>query len=122
MDCVFKRSIIIPFEISQIKEIQEIAIERLTNKSGIYFLCRNAKIMYIGKSINVIRRVMDHFYAESKIFDSAFYIPFMKDQLDYYEFEFIKRIKPPLNSMSVKYPKEVYEFQFTILEVDNSRA
>lgn len=64
--------------------------------SGVYFLIKNNKIIYVGQSVNIFRRIMDHL--PTKRFDKFSYIRCKKENLDIIESLYIHHIKPPQNA------------------------
>jgi predicted GIY-YIG superfamily endonuclease len=64
-------------------------------RSGIYFLCQDKKVVYIGQSKDVATRVAAH--TSSKEFDSVTAMLVPEELLDETEQYWIKRIKPNLN-------------------------
>ena len=69
---------------------RKVLFQRIT---GIYFLLRKDKVVYVGKSINIIARVFKHNYK----FDSFSYIECAADDLDLYEVAYISKFKPRYN-------------------------
>lgn len=67
---------------------------RLKNISGIYFLFQNNKIAYIGKSVSIFRRILEH----GQWFDTFSYIELPKDKMDIYEKLFILKYNPEYNT------------------------
>lgn len=64
--------------------------------SGIYFLCLNGEVVYVGQTEGRIsRRVPQH--CDTKVFDSAFCIRLDPLDLDYVEAELIKELQPVYN-------------------------
>lgn len=64
---------------------------------GVYFLIRNNKIVYIGKSTSVITRVfISNIMVQGK-FDYVRLIPCSKEVLMYYEKRWIIRFRPKYN-------------------------
>ena len=63
---------------------------------GIYFLIRNRKIVYIGQSKNVEKRLKSHLKKE---YDSVRVIQCAIESLSYYEKRWIKLFKPELNGL-----------------------
>lgn len=64
---------------------------------GVYFLIRNGRIVYIGKSISVITRVfISNIMVQGK-FDYVRIIPCSKDSLAYYEKRWIIKFRPKYN-------------------------
>jgi hypothetical protein len=62
---------------------------------GIYFLCLDGRVVYVGQSIDVYGRVLYH--RTDKDFDSAFFIASTKENLNDVERFFIKYLMPELN-------------------------
>lgn len=63
--------------------------------SGIYFLCRNDVVVYVGQSTDVYSRVPAH--RGVKDFDVVYFWPVPPSDLDRVEGAFIRLIKPCLN-------------------------
>lgn len=62
--------------------------------SGVYFLCHNQEVVYVGQSVNIVARITAH---TDKRFDRVFFLPWPKDDLDRVEGAFIRTLRPPLN-------------------------
>jgi hypothetical protein len=69
-------------------------------RSGIYFLCKDKKVVYIGQSRDVLARVNGHLGL--KEFDSVMSMLVPEGLLDEAEQYWLKRIKPELNIRYVK--------------------
>ena len=65
--------------------------------SGVYFLCKNNRIVYIGRSINVFGRVSEHRNYWRENFDYAYFIEVDEDDLVEAEAALIRKIRPPMN-------------------------
>lgn len=63
--------------------------------TGVYFLIENDKVVYVGQSLNIFSRVMQH--VQNKKFARVAYIPCSQDQLDAIESLYIHALKPKLN-------------------------
>jgi excinuclease UvrABC nuclease subunit len=74
-------------------------------RSGIYFLCKDNKVVYIGQSKDVTNRVNGHI--GFKEFDSVTAMLVPEGLLDEVEKYWIKRIKPELNFRHAKKPKKL---------------
>lgn len=61
--------------------------------SGIYFLVKKGRVVYIGQSINILGRIDQHKY-HGKQFDQIFFLPVPKSKLNEVERAFIKKLKP----------------------------
>jgi hypothetical protein len=65
---------------------------------GIYFLVKNERIVYVGQSTNVLRRVARHI-EDGKDFDSFSITPCPKPDLDRMEAVYITAFYPELNTL-----------------------
>jgi hypothetical protein len=65
------------------------------NYSGVYFLRYGERILYVGQSKNVARRIADHI--NKKFFDSILIMPVPLEALCSVETYWIRRLKPVLN-------------------------
>jgi hypothetical protein len=64
--------------------------------SGVYFLIDKTRVVYVGQSIKVIARVLEH--VGSKRFNQFTFIPCAVDDLDRIESLYIHMLRPPLNA------------------------
>jgi predicted GIY-YIG superfamily endonuclease len=76
----------------------------LPETSGIYFLIKDNVIVYVGQSKNVHRRLQEHL--SSKAFDRINIIECSINDLNRLETLYIKKLKPILNIVQFKTPKE----------------
>jgi hypothetical protein len=65
---------------------------------GVYFLCHEGKVVYVGQSVNVFSRIGAHI--GDKAFDSAFFVRVPKSELDYVEGALIRTLEPKYNGRS----------------------
>lgn len=63
--------------------------------TGVYFLKKENKVVYVGQSVNINRRVEEH--KKTKDFDSFDFVECDKDLLDCTENSFIMYYSPTLN-------------------------
>ncbi len=63
---------------------------------AIYFLCCRGEVVYVGKSIGLAGRIMQH--QPHKEFDRVFFVQAKERHLDYLERYFITLLKPRLNA------------------------
>ncbi len=77
-------------------EVLDVSLD-VTSYCGIYFLIKDIKIVYVGKSLNVIRRIGQH---PDKSFDRFAWVLCKPEQLDHLERDYINQFSPPLNVMS----------------------
>jgi hypothetical protein len=92
----------IPDELILIKGLYELPIIDIRTPSGVYFLCLGKKIMYIGQSVTIGGRVLNHIREGIKDFDRVFFIACPIDKLTEIETALIKHYKPPLNATNKK--------------------
>ena len=64
--------------------------------TGIYFLVKDGKIVYVGQSTNVFARVGTH--KTDKDFDKAVYFECSSTELDDLEYELINILQPQYNT------------------------
>lgn len=62
---------------------------------GVYFLCSEGEVVYVGQSGNVFGRVGAHI--GNKTFDAVFFVRVPQSDLDYVEGELIRTLKPKYN-------------------------
>jgi hypothetical protein len=62
---------------------------------GVYFLCHEGQVVYVGQSVNVFSRVGAHLGEKS--FDSAFFVRVPRSDLDYVEGALIRSLSPKYN-------------------------
>lgn len=65
--------------------------------SGVYFLCLNGVVVYVGQSIAVLGRVSHHIASKEKNWNSVYFIPYEPDALDNAERHWINKLKPFYN-------------------------
>ena len=78
------------------EEIVEQAKE-LTGISGVYFLCDDKNVVYVGQSINVYVRVKAHEHDPTKEFTSWAYMKVFQQDLNYIETLYIYLLRPRYN-------------------------
>jgi hypothetical protein len=64
---------------------------------GVYFLCKEKQVVYVGQSVNPIARINTH-WTDKKEFDAVFFLPVPISELNRTEAKFIHALKPPLNA------------------------
>lgn len=80
-----------------LRTITGIAPVMLYDCSGIYFLCRAGRVVYVGQSTHIMSRVASHCAEGSKSFDSVFYVEVPESQLDLRETYYILEFAPEYN-------------------------
>ena len=76
------------------------ASEPVVGRHGVYFLIKNKKIIYIGRSNNVIRRIGRHIGNGIKDFDAVTYIEIPERYIadtNHIELSYIQMFKPKYN-------------------------
>lgn len=92
----------VPTELCKIKNLFELPIENIKSPSGIYFLCKNSVIQYIGQAVSINNRVGNHLKDGLKDFNKVFFITCPEANLFSLETALIRYFKPPLNISSTK--------------------
>ena len=65
---------------------------------GIYFLCRNGQVVYVGQSTDIHARSRGHI--PLKEFDAIFYIEVSEEKLDEVELYWINNLRPTYNGQA----------------------
>lgn len=81
--------------VEQIEGILTIDLSLLPCLSAVYFLVDRGEVVYVGQSVNFLRRVLKHM--EKKVFDRAFYVPTPMADLVATEKKYIRRFRPKYN-------------------------
>ena len=89
-------SIVSELGLSKLYREEEIVNSKRTygGSSGVYFLIKGSKVIYVGQSVNVFARISSH--AQYKDFDSYAYVSCSRDKLDILESLYIHTLSPPL--------------------------
>lgn len=90
----------VPDELIRIKDLYRLPIENVSTPPGIYFLCKEGKIKYIGQAVNVAGRIIQHLNEGVKDFDSVYFIACPINQLTQLETSLIRYFQPELNRKS----------------------
>jgi hypothetical protein len=61
---------------------------------GIYFLCKDNRVVYVGQSVSPGSRVLSHRNDSRKPFDAVYFLSWPEWDLDRIETAFIKHLKP----------------------------
>ena len=78
-------------------EIQFPPLDEL-QQPGVYFLLSRGEIVYVGQSVDMRRRIGQHFSDYSKRFDAVRFFPCKPEQLIAWEKRCIRAFRPPLNN------------------------
>ncbi len=95
---------------------KKIPIEDIeTRRPGVYFLIRENKVVYVGKSIDMIQRLRSHMADQRMEFTHVTMLKLDSDEfeLDIMEKMMIRKFKPPKNRdyMSRKMRGETYPLE-----------
>lgn len=71
---------------------------------GVYFLCRERKVVYVGQSQNVYDRIKSHEGNKKKDFDRAYALPVPNRYLRLIEGAFIRLLQPLYNDKNTPAP------------------
>lgn len=63
--------------------------------TGVYFLIKNRRVIYVGQSVNIFSRLREH--RKDKDFDSFKFLQCKRHELDVIESKYIYALKPKLN-------------------------
>lgn len=102
---------LIPQSLAVIKQLKKIPLATFETPPGIYFLCKDQEIVYIGQAQCVASRVLAH--KTQKDYDSIFFIHCHINQLCPTEKALIRFFKPKLNYHMTQ--KDVNEVDSLIL-------
>lgn len=81
----------------KLNEVISKKIPKNSNNSIIYFLIKEDRIVYVGKSINGISRIINHIQDNDKDFDSYYFVKVDKMELDFLEEQYIREFNPYYN-------------------------
>ena len=87
----------VPEQLRQIPGLFDISGEM--RRSGIYFLCQDNELLYVGQSVSVSARISSHHH-EGK-FNRVIFMPWPPDDLNSVEGALIRALRPPLNGQTV---------------------
>jgi hypothetical protein len=92
----------VPFEIRNIEGLCDIT-KHIDLGPGVYFLCRDEKVVYIGQSVTPAARAASHrrpSYDGNKDFNKVFFLPWPESDLDSIEGALIRAVDPEYNGNS----------------------
>lgn len=84
----------------------------VSKEAFIYFLFYKEDIVYIGSSLDCLKRVRHHIYDNQKIFDSYSFIRCKKSERLSLEREYIKKYDPLYNNKIIYHPMFVLGRRF----------
>ena len=88
--------------------------------TGIYFLVKDGKIVYVGQSTNIFARVGTH--KTDKDFDKAIYFECPSTELDDLEYELINILQPEYNKTGRHQGEYPPYFDFRLTKTEPSLA
>lgn len=83
----------VPRELAAVPSLMDITNYDLG--PGIYFLCQDGEVIYIGQSIRPLSRIATH--SSEKTFDRVFFLKLPRSDLDLIEGSLIRTLKPSGN-------------------------
>ncbi len=76
-------------------------VEDVRRLCGVYFLIDGDEVVYVGQSVNVAARILQHIADKTKQFSRACYVPVHPDDLDETERSLITLFAPRHNSLGL---------------------
>ncbi|WP_137138681.1 GIY-YIG nuclease family protein [Azospirillum brasilense] len=90
-------SAVVPVSIQNIENLREISeVWRIC--PGVYFLCKNGEVVYVGQSVSPASRIASH--DKNKDFDQVYFLPCPEFELNRVEAAFIRYLRPRLNGQN----------------------
>jgi hypothetical protein len=86
----------VPASLREIVGLCDITDECL--RTGIYFLCRDGALLYVGQSVNAAGRIAEHYRRYE--FETVYFLPWPADDLNRMEAALIRALRPPMNGKS----------------------
>lgn len=90
----------IPLELSKISDLYELPVSYINTPPGVYFLCKEGIIKYIGQAMSITNRIVEHVKEGLKDFDKVFFIQCPLNRLNALENALIRYYKPAYNRAS----------------------
>jgi len=87
----------VPHELSKIKDLYKLPFENISTPPGIYFLCKENSIQYVGQASNISKRILTHISDGIKDFTDVYFITCTLNRLTELESALIRVFNPPLN-------------------------
>lgn len=87
----------VPPQLSRIRSLFKLPIDVLSTPPGIYFLCEDEEIVYVGQALNVARRIGEHMTEEKRSFNQVYFIPCLVNNLLEFESALIRWFRPRYN-------------------------
>lgn len=85
-----------------IRDIPRLVELPIAAQPGIYFLCREGKVVYVGQSVSPLSRIGTHGLERRKDYDHAFMVPVPSSSLDAVERALIRWLKPQYNDSDLR--------------------
>lgn len=94
----FKDNSLIPHELKSLNnDVYILPLAFVNSPSGIYFMYMDEELVYIGQSINISSRIINHYRENTKVFNKVFFIKVDADSLLSVERDLIKKFNPKYN-------------------------
>mgnify|MGYP001571625471 CR=1 FL=1 len=77
---------------------------------GVYFLWKGSDLIYVGKSVNLVCRLLNH--SRQRDFDSYSVVECQEGELADLETAYILLLKPPQNGAQNEYPEAMRLFTY----------
>jgi hypothetical protein len=100
----------VPEELRQISGLFSFPLGQTSAASGIYFLCYEGKIQYVGQAKILMSRISSHLSENIKKFSHVYFITCPEKQLTELEGALIRHFHPPLNISGISIPKATDSF------------
>jgi excinuclease UvrABC nuclease subunit len=84
-----------PESISNIQNIKQ--MPRHGYQPGVYFLCKDNDVIYVGQSVTPSSRIASHTRDSQKKFDRVYLLPVPQSELNDVEAAFIHHLQPVAN-------------------------
>jgi hypothetical protein len=110
----------VPIEISKIEELYRIPETLFQSGTCVYFLCREGKVVYVGKAENIHSRLIEHH--KTKNFDDVFYIRVSANRMSKIESSLIAYLRPEYNQTCLSMDNQKRALAEGVLNTDNSKS
>jgi len=85
----------LPTALQQFRRLFTLNVDLVPKLSGVYFLCREQQVVYVGQSVDIYSRLRAH-----QDFDAAFAILLDRSDLNTVEGAFIRLLRPVRNRIA----------------------
>ena len=106
------RTTYLPSQLEHSENIKASPEMLLEIKEGVYFLVNNDVIVYVGKSVNIAKRIISHIEKGDKSFSDMFFIEVNGWERHKLETACIKKYKPRYNIASNRDKSTIVEDKY----------